>query len=105
MFANGLYLDDLHGERSKAKNRAAYGIPEGQPAGIDVIRAMQAAQAAAGQTPAAPGATQAPASGDTSSGFLDNLPNKLFGQPTWMLLVGGAIFVMYFFKGSSKGRR
>lgn len=96
---NGRYL---HGERSKAKNRERYGIPEGQPAGIDAIRAMQAIAASN------PTATTAPAAsgGDTGGGsFLDSLPNKLFGQPTWMLLVGGAIFVMYFFKGSSRGRR
>lgn len=92
---NGHYL---HGEKAKAKRREALGIPEGTPAGKDYVQNvwLPAQQAAA---------SQAQAGSDASGGgFLDSLPNKIFGQPTWMLLVAGGIFVMYFFKGS-KGKR
>lgn len=101
---NGHYLA---GERAKEARRIKLGIPEGTPAGQDYVQnvwtpAQQAAQAAAA---AQQGSAPTAGSDSSGGGFLDSLPNKIFGQPTWMLLVGGAIFVMYFFKGSSRGRR
>lgn len=93
---NGLY--GLAGEKSKAKARAKYGIPEGQKAGVDYINRLKAEQS---QQPQA-GSTVP--SSDLSSMLGFDLPKKFAGMPTWMWLTGAGIMVMFFMKGSSKRR-
>jgi hypothetical protein len=97
------YPVGLSGARSKAKRAEEYNLPPGTPAGKDYFENVYLPQQAALQAgAAAPANGAAPATNDSTSLFGFDLPKKFLGQPTWMWLIGGALFGMTMLKGGSK---
>jgi len=94
------YINGLHGEKAKEARRIKYGIPTGTKAGKSYVENvwLPAQAASANPQPTNPGSTASEGAG----GFLDSLPKKIAGMPTWMMLTGAGIVMMFMFKGGRK---
>lgn len=98
-----VYRGRLAGERAKEKRAAQYNLPEGTPAGQDYVKNVYLPSLQTGTTPTTgpaqtvtttPVTEAAPATG----GLFDSLPNKIFGIPTYMWIIGGVLVMLVVFK-------
>jgi hypothetical protein len=102
MFNETTYNRGLSGEAAKQKRREKFGIPEGVKAGKDYVDNVWLPSKINRPT-SQPDAETSGSNGGGSLGF--DLPKKIAGIPSWMMLTGGALLLLTMFKGGSRGKR